>query len=79
MADPAIKKGVKEVKTMKTWMKLASIVVLALAVVALGPAEGKSAEDPAAFYKGKVLTWVVPYSPGGGFDTWSRILAPFLE
>ena len=64
---------------MKTWMKLASILVLALAVVALGPAEGKSAEDPAAFYKGKVLTWVVPYSPGGGFDTWSRLLAPFLE
>ena len=28
---------------------------------------------------GEVVQWIVPYSPGGGFDTYSRLLEPFLE
>jgi tripartite-type tricarboxylate transporter receptor subunit TctC len=41
-------------------------------------AEAQS-KKPAAFYKGKVLTFIVPYTPGGGYDVYSRILAPYLE
>ena len=37
------------------------------------------AADPADFYKGKILNFIVGYSPGGGYDTWSRFLAPALE
>ncbi len=45
----------------------------------VGAVDAKSAKDAAAFYKGKVLTFIVPYTPGGGYDVYSRILAPSLE
>ena len=34
------------------------------------------AQDLAAFYKGKTLELTVGTSPGGGYDTWGRLLAP---
>lgn len=30
-------------------------------------------------FKGKTLTVIVPYGPGGGFDTWARSIAPYLK
>ena len=38
-----------------------------------------AAENPAAFYKGKTVVLTVGSSPGGGYDTWSRLMAPALE
>ena len=38
-----------------------------------------TAEDAAAFYKGKVITVLVPSKPGVGFDLVSRAIAPYLE
>lgn len=35
--------------------------------------------NEADFYKGKVLTFIVPYSAGGGYDTYARMIAPYLE
>lgn len=29
-------------------------------------------------YAGETVTWVVPYSPGGGYDSYSRLVAPYL-
>ena len=37
------------------------------------------AEDAAAFYKGNVIKWIVPYKPGGGYDEYSRAVAPYME
>ena len=54
------------------------LVVIVMAVSVAGSASAKSIEDAAAFYKGKNLTLVVPYKPGGGYDTWGRLLAPYL-
>ena len=34
-----------------------------------------SAQDPASFYKGKTVTLVVGYGPGGGYDVYARVLA----
>lgn len=31
-----------------------------------------------AFYQGKVMTIVVPYGVGGHFDTWARMVAPYM-
>jgi tripartite-type tricarboxylate transporter receptor subunit TctC len=38
-----------------------------------------SAQDAAEFYKGNVIKWIVPYNPGGGYDEYSRVIAPYLE
>lgn len=41
-----------------------------------GDAENTSPED---FYKGKSIRWIIPYSPGGGYDEYARLIAPYLE
>jgi tripartite-type tricarboxylate transporter receptor subunit TctC len=46
------------------------------------PAEGTDAAaggDPCAAVEGETVTIVVPYNPGGGFDTFVRLLEPHLE
>src|SRR5207244_1301573 len=45
---------------------------LLLAIGAMLPAASASAQD---FYKGKTLTIVVGFTPGGGFDINARLLA----
>ena len=37
------------------------------------------AQDAAEFYKGNVIKWIVPYKPGGGYDEYSRAIAPYME
>jgi len=44
-----------------------------------GNFKSASASGAADFYKGKVLEFVVPYSPGGGTDTYARLIGPYLE
>lgn len=36
-------------------------------------------ENPADFYKGKVIKLIVGYGPGGGYDTYARLLSPWIE
>jgi len=36
-------------------------------------------EDAAAFYRGKNISWIIPYSPGGGYDEYARLIAPYLS
>lgn len=31
------------------------------------------------FFKGKNMNFIVPYSPGGGFDTYARLLSPIIQ
>lgn len=59
-------------------------VMLALALCAMVMASSLAiaqAEETGGgqFFKGKTMTWIVPFSPGGGFDTLSRLIAPYLE
>ena len=55
------------------------LVVLVL-LLGLGPGLAVSADgDAAAFYDGKTIKFIVPYKAGGGYDTYSRLLAPALE
>jgi tripartite-type tricarboxylate transporter receptor subunit TctC len=37
-----------------------------------------SAQSPAEFYKGKTVTILVGSPPGGGYDSYARMLAPYL-
>ena len=43
------------------------------------PEQGPPLGSAAQFYNGKTLTIIVPYNPGGGFDTFIRTLEPMLE
>jgi tripartite-type tricarboxylate transporter receptor subunit TctC len=36
-------------------------------------------KDVASFYKGKTITFIVPYSPGGGYDLCARAMVPALK
>jgi len=36
-------------------------------------------QDSGSFYKGKTITFLVSVGPGGGFDLYARMIAPFLE
>jgi len=51
---------------------LAVVLTLALSLIMLGTAAGKD------FYKGKTVRIIVGYSPGGGFDTFSRLIGRYL-
>ena len=53
--------------TQKLWLLPATLAVLSVAAVPRAQA--------ADFYKGKTLTFVVGFSAGGGFDTYTRLIA----
>ena len=54
--------------------KLTALVCAAIAASAAGSAPG-SAETAADFFKGRQINFVVGYTPGGGYDTYTRLLA----
>lgn len=65
----------------------ALLAMLAIPVLLIGPASASKAKgSPAApslkegltFYRGKTITFISPDAPGGGFDVWSRLVAPYL-
>ncbi len=37
------------------------------------------AQDGAAFYKGKTVTYIVATAPGGGYDTYGRLVSEFMQ
>ena len=51
----------------RIWLLPATITALSLVAIPRAPADD--------FYKGKTLTFVVGFSAGGGFDTYSRLIA----
>jgi tripartite-type tricarboxylate transporter receptor subunit TctC len=54
---------------------LVGILVAAMLGVA-APATAQSAEE---FFKGKTLTYIVATAPGGGYDTYARLIAGHME
>ncbi len=53
---------------------------LGIAAMALGlAAPASAAANPADFYKGKTVTYIVATSPGGGFDLYGRLVADFMQ
>jgi tripartite-type tricarboxylate transporter receptor subunit TctC len=57
-------------------MKISRFATIAMATIA-GIAGGANAQAQ-DFYKGKTVTIIVGYSPGGGFDANARLLAHYL-
>ncbi|MFZ5646954.1 MAG: Bug family tripartite tricarboxylate transporter substrate binding protein [Bacillota bacterium] len=40
---------------------------------------GQGGKDKAGGFPQKEITFIVPYSPGGGYDTVSRLIAPYMK
>jgi len=51
------------------------LIFIFLSTTICGSTQQTSAID---FFKGKNIDFIVPYSPGGGFDTYARLLAPII-
>jgi tripartite-type tricarboxylate transporter receptor subunit TctC len=51
---------------------VASVALCALSAPAF-------AQDGAAFFKGKTVTYIVATAPGGGYDTYGRLVADFMQ
>lgn len=49
------------------------------ALAALSFASPAVAQDGAAFFKGKTVTYIVATSPGGGYDTYGRLVAEYMQ
>jgi putative tricarboxylic transport membrane protein len=54
-----------------------------VAAILLGPSLAlvchAAAENGAAFFRGKIVRLIVGYAPGGGYDSYARMIAPGLE
>jgi tripartite-type tricarboxylate transporter receptor subunit TctC len=55
-----------------------AFAALACAATLLRPVTA-AAQSPGEFLKGQTVHFVVGYSPGGGYDTYARMLAPHFE
>ena len=53
-------------------------LVFSLFALLFAPPQPAWAQTAADFYRGKTLNLIVGYSPGGGYDTYTRILARHL-
>lgn len=51
----------------------------ALVVLALASSGSAQAQEAGAFLKGQTVRFIVGYSPGGGYDSYARMLAPHFE
>lgn len=44
-----------------------------------GGANAAAPQGSSSFYSGQTVSIVVPYGPGGGYDQWARVLAPYMQ
>ncbi|MHA6344360.1 Bug family tripartite tricarboxylate transporter substrate binding protein [Roseivivax sp. CAU 1761] len=58
---------------------LKGVAAALVATTTLGGAGTALAQEAAEFYDGKAIRWIVPYKPGGGYDEYTRVLAPYFE
>ncbi len=71
---------------MKTHVIEFAVVIFVIVALVIGGRANHSSnlvsgnqDEVAAFYKGKIIKWIIPYSPGGGYDEYARLIAPMLS
>ncbi len=55
------------------------LLLVSVGLVGCQPSDKNQNIDAASFYKGKKIRWIIPYSPGGGYDEYARLLSPYLN
>src|SRR5689334_14322514 len=65
---------------MKAMLTMRRVVLMALAVCwSLSILPGRAQESEKAFYAGKTVRMIVGSGVGGGYDVFSRLIAPYLS
>jgi len=64
--------------TKRTLLGCLTGLATGLALGSLGSAPAQAQADEAAFYKGKTIRVIVGFSPGGGYDAYARMMAPYM-
>ncbi|MEW6670728.1 MAG: tripartite tricarboxylate transporter substrate binding protein [Thermodesulfobacteriota bacterium] len=59
--------------------RITVLSVLIFAWVAVSAAAADAAAPDYAFFNGKTIEIIVPHGPGGGFDTYARMFAPYFK
>lgn len=62
-----------------TFQKSISLVLVALFLVFLAAGFAKETKAAEKSFPSKTITFIIPASPGGGFDTTVRMLVPYLQ
>src|SRR5688500_15609083 len=62
-----------------SWRSRFLAVSAAVIVAVASAAPALSADDPAAFFKGKTITWIVSTGPGGGHDFYARLISRHMQ
>lgn len=55
------------------------LLAIAAAAGAIGLGTGASAQEGAAFFKDKTVTYIVATAAGGGYDTFGRLVCEFMQ
>ena len=63
----------------KLQLRLCFLVLFLLTPVFITSGAVCAESDAGSFYKGKVIKFVVPYTPGGGTDVYARLVAQYLQ
>ena len=64
--------------TRRSFLKQAVLTCAAVGALAAAPA-AHAQSDEAAFFKGKTVRIIVGFSPGGGYDAYARMMAPYMS
>src|ERR1700722_7627012 len=54
-------------------------LIVGIALLWLGVSRVEAAESAADFYKGKTISYIVATSPGGGYDSYGRLVARYMN
>jgi len=60
-------------------LRVSGLGLLLLLATACSPDSDLSQRTADDFYHGQRLDIIVPFGPGGGTDTWARLVAPYLQ
>lgn len=65
----------------RVFQSIFSVGAIVLVLIGWTPqqANAATAQSAQAFYKGKVITVIIPYGAAGGYEYWAAVLKPFLE
>ena len=69
----------RRVKPMYIWRRGLFAIACATLLTSVATLAVKAQTSDAEFYKGKTVTFVVGYPPGGGYDTYARLTASNLS